>query len=45
MECYKCSVSGKRIVYMYVYYDKELGAKMAKCPECGHWEIIGFGQL
>ena len=24
MECYKCSISGKKLYYMDVYYDEEL---------------------
>jgi hypothetical protein len=45
MECYKCSVSGKKLYYMDVYYDEELGATVGYCPNCGHKEVIGFGKL
>jgi hypothetical protein len=45
MDCYKCSVSGKMLVKMETYYDEKLGAAIAKCPQCGREEIIGFGKL
>jgi len=43
MECTKCSISGKKLVYMYTYYEN--GVEIAKCPCCGKTEIIGFGKI
>jgi DNA-directed RNA polymerase subunit RPC12/RpoP len=43
MEFYKCSVSGKKLYYMDVYYDEELGATVGYCPNCGHKEVIEKG--
>lgn len=45
MECYKCSISGKKLVYMNICFDYELGAEIAICPICGHKEIVGFGLI
>lgn len=45
MECYKCSVSGKKIVYMEVHYDTKRGASIAVCPECGREETVGYGRI
>lgn len=45
MDCYKCTINGKKIVQMEVEYDEKTGQEIAVCPECKREEVVGFGKI
>ena len=45
MECYRCTVSGKEIVYMVDYLHQKSSAVIYICPRCGLQEVTGFGKV